>query len=92
MDPLETNRAYQNPRPHGEPQLGRRGLYSSIGGGSEGRERQLALLWVLNLSDGGHDLLAVAERSGLPFPRVREAAAALLEAELLELMEEEPAE
>lgn len=87
MDLLETNRAYRNLRPYGEPQLGRRGLYSSIGGGTGGRDRQLALLWVLNLSDGGHDLLAVAERSGLPFPRIREAAGALLEAGLLEPVE-----
>ena len=80
---LEADRAYRNLEPKGEPQLGRRGLYASIGGGTAGKERQLALLWVLNLSDGEHSLLDVAERSGMPFARIREAADALLETGLL---------
>jgi aminopeptidase-like protein len=79
------NATYVNLSPKGEPQLGRRGLYRAIGGGSfaEG-----ALLWVLNLSDGRHDLRAIAERSGLPFPEIREAADQLLEAGLLEPAED----
>ena len=36
------------------------------------------MLWVLNLADGRHDLLDVAERSGLGFAAVA-AAADLLE-------------
>ncbi len=79
---LEGNRRYRNLSPKGEPQLGRRGLYRSTGGAAP-RERELALLWTLNLSDGGHDLLAVAERSGLRFSAVRAAADALLAAGLL---------
>jgi aminopeptidase-like protein len=43
----------------------------------------MAMLWVLNLSDGRHTLLDIAERSGLPFPAVREAATALAEHGLL---------
>jgi aminopeptidase-like protein len=84
MDVLEGNRRYLNLNPKCEPQLGRRGLYRTIGGDESGRARELALLWVLNLSDGEHDLLDVAERSGLSFAAIREAADALLEAGLLE--------
>ena len=80
---LEGNRRYRNLSPKGEPQLGRRGLYRATGGGAA-RDEELALLWVLNLSDGGHDLLAIAERSGLRFSTVRAAADALLAAGLLE--------
>lgn len=80
---LEANRSYVNLSPCGEPQLGRRGLYSHIGGRDDGREFELALLWVLNQSDGENDLLAIAERSGAPFRRVADAADALLEAGLL---------
>lgn len=80
---LEANRTYQNLSPCGEPQLGRRGLYQHIGGREDGREFELALLWVLNLSDGENDLLAIAERSGAPFRRIAEAAAALSEVDLL---------
>ena len=34
----------------------------------------MALLWVLNLADGRHSLLDIAERSGLRFARLAEAA------------------
>ena len=80
---LEGNRCFRNLRPKGEPQLGRRGLYGQIGGRSDAEERQLAMLWVLNLSDGRHSLLDVAERAGLPFPMVADVAGALEEAGLL---------
>ncbi|MEO6195398.1 MAG: winged helix-turn-helix domain-containing protein, partial [Thermoanaerobaculia bacterium] len=64
-------------------QLGRRGLYRTIGGDESGRSRELALLWVLNLSDGENSLLDIAERSGMSFAAIRTAADALLEVELL---------
>ena len=76
---LEGNGRYVNLSPKGEPQLGRRGLYGAIGG----REQELALLWVLNASDGSASLLDVATRSGMPFPAIRAAADALLEHDLL---------
>jgi aminopeptidase-like protein len=84
MDVLEGNRRYRNLNPKCEPQLGRRGLYRTIGGDESGRARELALLWVLNLSDGEHELLDIAERSGMSFAAIREAADALLEVGLLE--------
>jgi aminopeptidase-like protein len=83
VDVLEGNRVYVNLCPVGEPQLGRRGLYGSLGGAADGRDRELALLWVLNQSDGRHSLLDIAERSGVAFSRLRQAADALLEASLL---------
>jgi aminopeptidase-like protein len=85
IDVLERNLTYRNLSPKGEPQLGRRGLYEAIGGATAGaaKDRQLALLWVLNQSDGGADLLAIAERSGLPFERLRAAADDLLGVGLL---------
>ncbi|HEV8163350.1 MAG TPA: winged helix-turn-helix domain-containing protein, partial [Actinomycetota bacterium] len=66
-----------------EPQLGRRGLYGSIGGRSDAEDRQMAMLWMLNLSDGDHSLLDVASRAGLPFGLVAEVAGTLQEAGLL---------
>lgn len=80
---LDRNRSYVNLSPYGEPQLGRRGLYDSLGGRSDAKQAQLAMLWVLSLSDGEHSLLDVAERSGLPFDTVAVAAAALQGAELI---------
>jgi aminopeptidase-like protein len=80
---LEADRRYVNLSPKGEPQLGRRGLYGQIGGRSDAEERQMAMLWVLNQSDGRMSLLDVAERSGVPLALLAEVAAALEEAGLL---------
>jgi aminopeptidase-like protein len=73
IDVLEGNVAYRNLSPEGEPQLGRRGLYSALGG-TNIPDLQMALLWVLNLSDGQHSLLDIAERARAPFRSVRAAA------------------
>ena len=77
LEVMEHDRTYRNQFPKGEPQLGKRGLYSSPGA------RELALLWVLNLSDGDNSLLDIAERSGVEFADIREAADVLLRAGLL---------
>ncbi|HVW41038.1 MAG TPA: DUF4910 domain-containing protein [Amycolatopsis sp.] len=80
---LDRDRRYVNLSPYGEPQLGKRGLYGSLGGRSDAKEAQLAMLWVLNLSDGEHSLLDIAQRSGLPFGTVADAAQALQGAALI---------
>ena len=79
---LEGNERCVNLSPKGEPLLGKRGLYGSVGGRSPA-EREQALLWVLNQSDGQHSLLDTARRSGIDFGVVREAATALQNAGLL---------
>ena len=79
---LEGNAAYVNLKPKGEVQLSRYGLYRRIDA-ADAADTQLALLWVLNYSDGRHTLLDIAERSNLPFTAVRRAADRLLEAQLL---------
>jgi aminopeptidase-like protein len=80
---LETDRRYINLQPHGEPQLGKRGLYRTTGGQQQVPERQLALLWVLNQSDGIVSLPDIAEQAGLPLALMAEAAADLKRAGLL---------
>jgi aminopeptidase-like protein len=82
LDVLERNRRYRNQSPYGEPQLGRRNLYRSTGGDAIGVDIS-ARLWVLNLSDGEHSLLDIAERSGLPFSAISDAAALLCQNGLL---------
>jgi aminopeptidase-like protein len=73
---LDRDRTMRNLAPHGEPQLGARGLYGALGG-TDIADAQLAMLWVLNLSDGEHSLLDVAERSGIDFEAVANTAAIL---------------
>jgi aminopeptidase-like protein len=82
VDALCGNAAYVNLAPYGEPQLGRRGLYRAMGG-TNIPDLQLALLWVLNLSDGEHSLLDIAERAHMDFRAVRTAADLLVEHDLL---------
>jgi aminopeptidase-like protein len=85
VDVLEHDRRYLNLLPFCEPQLGRRGLYQGIGSGglTELPGYDLALLWVLNLSDESQSLFEIAERAGLPFQVVRHAADRLHQAGLL---------
>ncbi|MGB7754240.1 MAG: DUF4910 domain-containing protein [Candidatus Acidiferrales bacterium] len=85
FDVLEHNRIYRNLNPYCEPQLGRRNLYRSTGGQSIGAEIS-ARLWVLNLSDGEHSLLDIAERSGVPFAAIHQAADLLLQNDLLSIV------
>ncbi len=72
-----------NTSPKGEPQLGRRGLYGSMGGDSSAAQNAMALLWVLNLADGEHSILDMAERAKLPFAILADAADRLRDAGLL---------
>lgn len=72
-----------NLSPKGEPQLGRRGLYASTGGDRNAAECAMALLWVLNLADGEHSILDMAERAGLPYDQLADAADRLQDAGLL---------
>lgn len=89
LDVLEHDRRYRNRNPKGEPQLGKRGLYPSVGAGDTGVE-EMAMLWTLNLSDGNHSLVDVADRSGLAFDQIRRAATALRAHDLLEPLPDGP--
>ena len=85
VEVLERNRTLSSLAPFGEPQLGRRGLFRTSGGaGMGGGSDERALLWVLNQADGGSSLLDVADRAGLPFGLIDQAAAELERAGLLE--------
>jgi aminopeptidase-like protein len=80
LDVLEHNKTYLNQNPKCEPRLGKRGLYR---GYPEAGIDELAVLWVLNQSDGTHGLLDIADRAGLPFATIKKAADALLARDLL---------
>jgi aminopeptidase-like protein len=84
---LENNKTYLNQNPKCEPRLGKRGLYRAVGGQAEEELNELAILWVLNLSDGYHTLLDISEKSGLAFDVIKKAANALLKHDLLKCRE-----
>jgi len=74
LDVVENNAVYCNTLPKCEPQLGRRGLYGMVGGDKNAAAANMAMLWILNLSDGLHSLLDIAERANLPFAVIRRTA------------------
>jgi aminopeptidase-like protein len=80
---LEGNKKFFNQNPRCEPQLGRRGLYRTMGGDKGMRSNELAMLWVLNFSDGHYTLLDIAEKSALKFGLIKTAADLLAEHGLL---------
>ncbi|HLS31688.1 MAG TPA: DUF4910 domain-containing protein [Flavobacteriaceae bacterium] len=79
---IEWNAFYINTLPYGEPQLGKRGLYPTL---SQKGERAFvdAMMWVLNLSDGNHDLIAISERSKIPISTLIPVVKKLLEKNIL---------
>lgn len=83
IDVVENDARYINLAPKCEPQLGRRGLYGAIGGDKDAAAKNMAMLWVLNLSDGDHSLLDIAERAGMPFAIIHATAKLLGDHELL---------
>ena len=74
IDMLESNWNPVSRNPFCEPQLGKRGLYSAIGGGNEKKDRQMAMLWILNQADGQNSILDIANKSGIDYSIIRDTA------------------
>ncbi len=83
VDLIETNWSPVSTLPFCEPQLGKRGLYEAMGGDNQRVDRQMAMLWVLNLACGNHSLLDMAERSGVRYSLIREVSDLLVRNGLL---------
>ena len=83
LDVLENDRRCTSLSPKCEPQLGKRGLYQAIGGDKDAARKQMAMLWALNLSDGRHSVLDMAERASIPFGIMSDTCAILEESGLI---------
>ena len=81
---LENNLTYRNLNPKCEPQLGKRGLYNKIGGQKREKVDKMALMWVLNLSDGNNSLLDISFKAKINFSEIKNAADVLYQNDLLE--------
>jgi aminopeptidase-like protein len=84
IDILEQDAHYSNLSPYGEPQLGKRGLYSDISGYPDRRRQETNLLWTLNYCDGRHSIFEIAEKARRPFAELSAAARKLEAAGLLQ--------
>lgn len=85
LDVIENNFTYLNKMPYCEPQLGKRGLYPTIGSKKDTSEFVNSLMWILNLSDGTNDLIEMSDRSGIKFNILSNAAADLMKSGLIEI-------
>jgi aminopeptidase-like protein len=81
---LENNLTYINLSPKCEPQLGKRGLYKAISGQADNKSREMAMLWLLNMSDGEHSLLDIAQKSSISVEVLKSIADILRQHDLLQ--------
>ena len=92
---------FQNLLPFGEPQLGKRGLYpttnspanrdASMDQKKDGRKFLDRLLYVLNYSDGEHDMLSIAKMCGCQINDLAPVIRTLEEQGLLQLITKDKA-
>lgn len=80
---LEYNQKYINKMPFCEPQLGKRGLYPTLGSQKHTESLIRSMMWILNLSDGEQDLIDISNRSGIPVRDLYDVVDKLLEHDLL---------
>ena len=81
---IDVDVRWRSLRPHGEPQLGRRGLYAALGARTDPGAAQMAMLWLLNRGGGRESLVDVAARSGIAIETLHETALVLESHDLLE--------
>ena len=83
IETLEMNRTWRSTLRAGEPQLGRRGLYPSMGGRNHLDADVEALSAVLGYADGTMDMIAIADAHGRSALGLAPAAAKLHAAGLI---------
>jgi len=70
IEVIEKNENYLNTMPFCEPQLGKRGLYPTLGSQKGTKEFVKGMMWILNLADGGNDLISISEKSKIPIKQL----------------------
>ena len=84
IEVLERNEKYINKMPFCEPQLGKRGLYPTLGSQKNTEDFVTAMMWILNLSDGNYDLISISEKSKIPINKLIPVIDKLIENGILE--------
>ena len=79
---IENDKIFKNKYSKCEPQLGKRGVYSSSS------EDNLVFKWLLNMSDGKNSLLDIAIRSNINFDKIKKASDILYTKGLLSILYE----
>ena len=82
---LEMNAKLRNTKHNAEPQLGKYGLYPSMGIHPRFEDEMRYLLWLLCYADGKNDLLKISDMLERPIWALTEAIGKLADAQLMEL-------
>ncbi len=85
IDLIEINQKYINTLPFCEPQLGKRGLYPTLGSQKGTESFVKAMMWILNLSDGENDLIDISLKSKISINQLKPILFKLLENKILEV-------
>lgn len=85
IEGLEVNDVYINQHPNCEPQLGKRGLYPTLGSQREIDGSVKKIMWLLGFGDGKHDVLDIADKLALPAASLKPEVELLLKEGLLKL-------
>lgn len=80
---LEMNQSLVSTNPFCEPMLGKRNLYSAIGGPRIQADEKVLINWILNFSDGKHDLVAIANKAEVPVTKLYAPLRLLVDAGLV---------
>lgn len=56
--------------PYCEPQLGKRSLHPTLGSQKGTEDFVKTMMWILNLSDGFNDLIAISEKNKIPIKQL----------------------
>jgi len=84
IEVLERNEKYINKMPFCEPQLGKRGLYPTLGSQKGTEDFVTAMMWILNLTDGTNDLISISEKSKIPISQLIPVIDKLIENGIIE--------
>jgi len=74
IDAIEHNHYYVNTKPYGEPFLTKYDLSSTVGSKKKLDISTVKILWILNLSDGKHSLVDIANKSQFPILEMTQTA------------------
>lgn len=85
IDMIENNHVYTCTMPFCEPQLGKRGLYPTLGSQKSRTDFLNAMMWLLNLADGTKDLITISKISNQSYSLLVEVVKVLIDKNLLEI-------
>lgn len=80
---IDSNHTYVRTNGHCEPMLSKYNLYDTIGGNKIQNKDTMLYLWILNLSDGNHTLLDIANKSNYTYNKILQCTKILINKNLI---------